>query len=259
MDVTWAAEEARALKAAARRCDVDAIRELLSAGVNVDYTEPTDRLTALQHLCDVTASMQGAEDRNAYAALLLAHGASPNAGTPGGPAQNFTPLMSAALRGHLEIIRMLLSAGGDVNVIASGASALGMAVFSAAYVQKPTQANRAILEALLRAGADPNPPADLGRTVMQMSIMHAQRRYWPLLLRAGAILPTRDINQILGYHGTHSHLLYLQKIQTAGGFKAYEKAHRAKLLATFAPKFTHLVPPELVARFLEFSFHLGFY
>ena len=94
---------------------------------------------------------------------------------------------------------------------------------------------------------------------MQMSIMHAQRRYWPLLLRAGAILPTGDINQILGYHGTHSHLLYLQKIQTAGGFKAYEKAHRTKLLATFTPKFTHLVPPELVARIVEYSFHLGFY
>ena len=51
----------------------------------------------------------------------------------------------------------------------------------------------------------------------------------------------------------------LRKIETAGGWKAYEKAHRTKLLATFVPKFTHLVPPELVARFLEFSFHLGFY
>ena len=261
MDVTWAAEEARALKAAARRCDVDAIRELLSAGVNVDYTEPTDRLTALQHLCDVTTSMQGAEDQNACAALLLAHGASPNAGAPGGPAQNFTPLMSAALRGHLEIIRMLLSAGGDVNVIASGASALGMAVFSAAYAQAPTRANRAILEALLRAGADPNPPADLGRTVMQMSIMHAQRRYWPLLLRAGAILPATDDGPDgnTSYYDLHRAHPYLLKIDAAGGFKAYEKAHRTKLLATFTPKFTHLVPPELVPIIVEFSFHVGFY
>ena len=94
---------------------------------------------------------------------------------------------------------------------------------------------------------------------MERSIRHGQRRFWPLLLRAGAILPTGDINQILGYHGTHSHLLYLQKIQTAGGFKAYEKAHRATLQAIFAPKFTHLVPPELVARIIEFSFHVGFY
>ena len=52
---------------------------------------------------------------------------------------------------------------------------------------------------------------------------------------------------------------YLCKVRAASGFKAYEKAHLTQLLAIFAPKFTHLVPPELVARFLEFSFHLGFY
>ena len=169
--------------------------------------------------------------------------------------------MSAALRGHLEIIRMLLSAGGDVNVIASGASALGMAVFSAAYAQAPTRANRAILEALLRAGADPNPPADLGRTVMQMSISHAQRRYWPLLLRAGAILPATDDGPDgnTSYYDLHRAHPYLLKIDAAGGFKAYEKAHRTKLLATFTPKFTHLVPPELVPLIVEFSFHVGFY
>ena len=41
--------------------------------------------------------------------------------------------------------------------------------------------------------------------------------------------------------------------------KCYEKAHRAALQAIFAPKFTHLVPPELVARIVEYSFHIGFY
>ena len=52
---------------------------------------------------------------------------------------------------------------------------------------------------------------------------------------------------------------YLRKIETAGGWKAYEKAHRTKLLATFVPKFTHLVPKELVPLIVEFSFHVGFY
>ena len=50
-----------------------------------------------------------------------------------------------------------------------------------------------------------------------------------------------------------------RKIETAGGWKAYEKAHRTKLLATFVPKFTHLVPKELVPLIVEFSFHVGFY
>ena len=85
------------LSKAADRCDVDALRELLSAGVDVDHTSPQCRLTALQIVC--SASTNGHDDhRVACAALLLAHGASPNAGTPGGPAQNFTPLMHAALK-----------------------------------------------------------------------------------------------------------------------------------------------------------------
>ena len=48
-------------------------------------------------------------------------------------------------------------------------------------------------------------------------------------------------------------------IEEAGGFKAYEKAHRTRLLATFTPKFTHLVPEELVPLIVDFSFHVGFY
>ena len=38
-----------------------------------------------------------------------------------------------------------------------------------------------------------------------------------------------------------------------------KKAHRMRLLATFTPKFTHLVPEELVPLIVDFSFHVGFY
>ena len=61
------------------------------------------------------------------------------------------------------------------------------------------------------------------------------------------------------YYTRHRAHPYLRKIETAGGWKAYEKAHRTKLLATFVPKFTHLVPKELVPLIVEFSFHVGFY
>ena len=52
--------------------------------------------------------------------------------------------------------------------------------------------------------------------------------------------------------------------EPSAGNEAEEKEeeqgrHRATLLAIFAPKFTHLVPPELVPLIVEFSFHLGFY
>ena len=94
---------------------------------------------------------------------------------------------------------------------------------------------------------------------MEMAIHYGRRRIWPLLLRAGSILPTGEDGNRPSNYDTHRTHPYLLKIDTAGGFKAYEKAHRTRLLATFTPKFTHLVPPELVPLIVEFSFHVGFY
>ena len=94
-------------------------------------------------------------------------------------------------------------------------------------------------------------------------IADRDRCLWPVLLRGGAILPPRvnPNNGNAGFQAWNNQLArpYLEKIEAAGGWKAYEKAHRAKLLATFAPKFTHLLPPELVPIIVEFSFHIGFY
>ena len=98
---------------------------------------------------------------------------------------------------------------------------------------------------------------------MQWAICKGYRNIWPLLLRGGAILPTGENPFPLpdlraNYDNNRAHP-YLQKVDAAGSWTAHEKAHRAALQATFAPKFTHLVPPELVARIVEYSFHLGFY
>ena len=54
-------------------------------------------------------------------------------------------------------------------------------------------------------------------------------------------------------------LVSYRTLEAAGSWAAHENAHRAALQAIFAPKFTHLLPPELVARVVEYSFHLGFY
>jgi len=92
---------------------------------------------------------------------------------------------------------------------------------------------------------------------MERAIAHGRRRIWPVLLRAGAILPAVEVRTTS--YNTHRTHPYLRKLDAAGGWKAYEKAHRTRLLAIFAPKFTRLVPPELVARIVEYSFHIGFY
>ena len=117
----------------------------------------------------------------------------------------------------------------------------------------------AIADALLKAGADANPPVLGGKTLMELAIGRKLRRLWPVLLRGGSILPPREHTLNWAYYNTQRAHPYLQKIDAAGSWAAHEKAHRAALQATFAPKFTHLVPPELVARIVEFSFHLGFY
>ncbi len=49
---------------------------------------------------------------------------------------------------------------------------------------------------------------------------------------------------------------YVNAVAAAGGYVPYEKAHRAKLAAIFAPKFTW-VPAEIIPTIVAFWAHLG--
>ena len=266
-----------ALSSAARGGHVHVLRRLLSGGVGVDHVCEYDGtgidngfcLTPLQHVCK-SGGRKNLEGRVACVKLLIERGACVDAGAPGNPGQstdthtNLTPLMYAVGGGYLDIVKMLLSAGADVNVLCSSrmdqgfqSSALTMAAFS--YTRVDPRDTDAIVEALLRAGADASPPLWHGRTIMDFSIGHGRRRIWPVLLRAGAIVPTGENDDRPPNYNTHRAHPYLRKLDAAGGFKAYEKAHLTQLLAIFVPKFTHLVPPELVPLIVEFSFHVGFY
>ena len=59
--------------------------------------------------------------------------------------------------------------------------------------------------------------------------------------------------------GLQAHFLYLRKVAAAGGYRNYERNHLNALSATFAPKLSHLLPPELVRRVVEYAFHAGDY
>ena len=50
-----------------------------------------------------------------------------------------------------------------------------------------------------------------------------------------------------------------EKVIAADGIQRYERAHLNALAASFAPKFSHLLPPELVRRVVEYAFHVGDY
>ena len=51
---------------------------------------------------------------------------------------------------------------------------------------------------------------------------------------------------------------YLRKVLAAGGFKAYEKAHRQALVALAAKAFPRL-PTDVAGHVVAFAFHVGYY
>ena len=76
-------------------------------------------------------------------------------------------------------------------------------------------------------------------------------------MRAGAVLPLDPNPQ---WNGWFEQSPYLRKVYKAGGFKAYEKAHRQRLTAIFLAnsKFQSL-PPEIVSHIVSFGFNCGCY
>ena len=110
----------------------------------------------------------------------------------------------------------------------------------------------------------------MGLTALEFAITYGHRRLYPILLRAGASFDTRPIlayNRAYVYAGhTAMHQAarnlkndpYLRKVTAAGGFKAYEKAHRHTLVAWAAKCFPRL-PVEVAAQVVAFAFHTGYY
>ena len=117
----------------------------------------------------------------------------------------------------------------------------------------------------MAASDSSNPRDDSGRTLLEKYwdlSEDAALKIYPILFRAGAALPTRE-HLIPGHtdrhRGTGTCVTYVRKIRAAGGFKRYERNHLNAITATFAPKLSHLLPPELVRRVVEYAFHVGDY
>ena len=86
-------------------------------------------------------------------------------------------------------------------------------------------------------------------------------------MRAGAHISAEEITRVVAASqlpGSLPRVLpdpldrYLKKVIATGGFTAYERAHRARLVAMLAPKLTHM-PADAISHMVDFAFHVGFY
>ena len=105
---------------------------------------------------------------------------------------------------------------------------------------------------LLAAGADVNRRvvnSAINKSPLELAVEQGRKRVYAILLNAGATIPQ---------DGALSYFPYFRKVVAAGGFRAYEKAHRQSLTNTFATRLPRL-PTEVVSHVVCFAFHIGYY
>ena len=233
--------------------DAEALRRELAAGVdpNVSY----DGYTPLFNLVLVRAARYPEEriqERLECISLLLVAGASVDfRHCYPGDTSGRTVLHRVAhnrSRAYTAVIAALVEAGADVNFTDEhGNSVLARAAGSAP---------AATVSLLISAGA-----VDLDRA-LKSAIRYGKQSNCAPLLRAGAAIPAQNHPSWTAGSGRGDRvaladtLAYVDRIRAAGNYKAYENAHRQRLVAIFAPKFPHL-PADMLGRVLEFVFDVG--
>ena len=124
---------------------------------------------------------------------------------------------------------------------------------SSVLARAAASAPAATVKCLISAGA-----VDLDGA-LRAAIENGKHRNCAPLLRAGAAIPAA-ITQIMSAYTTRGDLAgtraYIEKMTAAGGYRAYERAHRQRLVAIFAPKLPHL-PADMLGRVLDFVFDVG--
>ena len=95
-------------------------------------------------------------------------------------------------------------------------------------------------------------------------IRNGQKHVLPMLLRAGSPLPRLDRTEWMQPDNSDeladafnpAATNYVNAVAAAGGYVAYEKAHRASLAAIFVPKFPQ-IPAEVIPTILDFWAYTG--
>mmetsp|Transcript_17693 Transcript_17693/g.52545 ORF Transcript_17693/g.52545 Transcript_17693/m.52545 type:complete len:230 (+) Transcript_17693:181-870(+) len=221
---------------AARGADVETLRRLLAEGVSPDaLVDQQVRRRPLHCLC-LRDDEKNEGDRAACFELLRDAGANLEAGDQIG----YTILHLAARDAFVELISLLVQA--RVNLDAR--SNVGTTALHRAARVSDKRAEDCV-DVLLAGGASVNARDSSGETPLDVALSHHCRRVWPLLLRAGAEIPTNN---------THP---YIVRVRNAGSFKKYAQAHLARVAKTVESKLG--LPARPARLVVEFWHHAGYY
>ena len=209
------------LHEACKAGDVEKLRDAIAAGADVDAKLPhyeQPHYSSQTPLCAVVCEPDVKRDR--------------------------------AEKGRTACVRALLDAGASASaavVLDNNDEPTYTALHDAAYSGFAT-----ICRLLLDAGADLNFLNCGDFTPLRYAAVHKHHRVVVLLLSRGAATDDECTAALEEYSPG-----YLTRIERAGSFANYQKQQRAKLMAMLAPKFSHLLPPELVSHVITFWGHLG--
>ena len=224
---------------AVRAGDVEAVRRELAAGVSPDLRASTlNSFPGDQHnsipvwtpLCVglvYTGSYQSATALLETVSLLIEAGADVDA-VCNLDRFRYTAIWFAAHSGRRKLVAALIAAGVSTSLHVGGGS-----------FDRPL---RPVERGLNDCGHDGN----------QLHIL------WQLL-RAGSPLPRIDRTKWMQPDAEEFNSAaagYVNAVAAAGGYVAYEKAHRAKLAAIFAPKLLRL-PAEVIPTIVGFWAYTG--
>ena len=230
---------------AAQRGDVAALRRALGEGALPNELGAFGQ-APLHYLC---REGDNAEDRLACLHVLLEAGADVNALS----GEQQTPLHNAACYCPAKLVAALILEGADVN----RGDLYNNTPLHWACMRRNSDVKPAKLLIKNGAAATVNVRDNSGYSPLDHAIIYYYnlRRFVPILLRAGAALPTQTDDAYLQKKIARN--AYLQKVIAAGGIKDYERIHLATLTATV--KSTLGLPARPARRVVEYAFHAGNY
>ena len=227
-----------AILTAVKAFDVEALRREIAAGVDPNIQLPYSAAPLHYAVIIKRPFRKRLQERLECISVLLEAGAAVDLKYSG-----LTPLHYAAgnkYAAYQAVIAMLLEAGADPNFTDT--------YHRSVLVHAAAAGTAGAVRMLISAGA-----VDLDRA-LKHAIANGKQRSCTLLLRAGAAIPAGVFDA--SDRGPRQTRAYIEKIRAAGGYKAYVRVHRQRLVAIFLPKLRHL-PHLLLGRVLEYSYDVG--